>query len=117
MATRGRQATVTAVLPPGRYGALMRDGDRVDGFVEKPRGDGGWINGGFFVLEPGVNDYIDGDDTTFELEPLRRIARDGQLMAYRHHSFWQPMDALREVRILRRMWDSGDAPWKVWGAE
>ena len=110
----GKLATVTAVRPPARFGALAIDGDNVLDFMEKPQIGEGWVNGGFFVLEPGVNDYIDGDDTTFELEPLRRIARDGQLMAYRHPAFWQPMDTLRELRLLRSLWDRSEAPWQVW---
>ena len=115
--SHGKLATVTAVRPPSRFGGLTFDGDSVVDFVEKPQIAEGWINGGFFVLEPQVIDYIDGENTIFEREPMERLARDNQLMAYRHHSFWQPMDALREVRILRRMWDSGDAPWKVWDAK
>ena len=110
----GCQATVTAVLPPGRYGALMRDGDRVDGFVEKPRGDGGWINGGFFVLQPEVIDHIDSDATSWELEPMARLASSGQLRAFEHTGFWQPMDTLREKNLLEDLWQSGRAPWKCW---
>jgi glucose-1-phosphate cytidylyltransferase len=110
----GRQATVTAVLPPGRYGALMRDGDRVDGFVEKPRGDGGWINGGFFVLQPEVIDLIDSDATSWELEPMARLASSDQLRAFEHIGFWQPMDTLREKNLLEDLWQSGRAPWKCW---
>ena len=112
--SHGKLATVTAVRPPARFGALAIDGDRVLDFVEKPQIGEGWINGGFFVLEPGVADYIDGDHMIFEHEPLGRIARDGQLMAYRHPSFWQPMDTLRELRLLRSLWDRGEAPWQVW---
>jgi glucose-1-phosphate cytidylyltransferase len=110
----GKLATVTAVTPPGRYGALELDGQQVRGFVEKPRGDGGKINGGFFVLSPKVVDYIDGDASTWEAEPLDRLAREGQLMAYEHNGFWQPMDTLREKNLLESLWASGTAPWKVW---
>ena len=113
----GKLATVTAVRPPSRFGGLTINGDSVVDFVEKSQIAEGWINGGFFVLEPEVIEYIDGEDTIFEREPVERLAGDNQLMAYRHHSFWQPMDALRKVRIMRRMLDSGDAPWKVWDAE
>jgi glucose-1-phosphate cytidylyltransferase len=113
---KGRLATVTAVQPPGRFGALAMDdsGTVVRDFIEKPRGDGAWMNGGFFVLEPGVIDYIDGDETLWEKEPLERLARDGQLSAYRHYGFWQPMDTLRDKRALEELWDSGAAPWKTW---
>lgn len=107
-------ATVTAVLPPGRYGALNREGDRVVGFVEKPRGDGGLINGGFFVLSPSVLDFIDGDETSWEGPPLNNLASMGELMAFEHHGFWQPMDTLREKNLLEDLWTSGAAPWKVW---
>ncbi len=107
-------ATVTAVQPPGRYGALDMDGSEVRGFVEKPRGDGGWINGGFFVLSPQCIDYIDGDATTWEAEPLNRIAAAGQLQAYMHAGFWQPMDTLRDKNHLEQLWASGTAPWKSW---
>lgn len=110
----GKIATVTAVEPAGRYGALALDGDRVSGFVEKPKGEGGWINGGFFVLSPRAIDYIDGDRTSWEVEPLARMAADGQLEAYRHHGFWQPMDTLREKTMLEDLWQSGKAPWKSW---
>lgn len=108
----GRLATVTAVRPPARFGDLTLDGDAVRAFAEKPQGHEGWINGGFFVFEPGVLDYIDGDDISLEREPLERIAREGQLMAYRHHGFWQPMDTLREKLLLEDLWASGNAPWK-----
>lgn len=113
---QGRLATVTAVQPPGRFGALRLDepGTRVRDFVEKPEGDGGWMNGGFFVLEPGVLDYIGGDLTLFEQGPLGRLAADGQLAAYRHRGFWQPMDTLRDKRALEALWESGRAPWKLW---
>jgi glucose-1-phosphate cytidylyltransferase len=110
----GRLATVTAVRPPSRFGGLYFDGDQVVRFEEKPQIGEGWINGGFFVLEPGVLDYIEGDETVFEREPLERLARDGQLMAYRHEGFWQCMDTLRDVRLLESLWESGRAPWKIW---
>ncbi|HSG89215.1 MAG TPA: glucose-1-phosphate cytidylyltransferase [Pseudomonadales bacterium] len=110
----GRKATVTAVRPPGRYGALEMDGDVVNGFAEKPRGDGGLINGGFFVLDPACIDLIDGDGTSWEREPLERLATQGQLMAFQHDGFWQPMDTLREKNLLETLWDSGQAPWKIW---
>jgi len=110
----GKLATITAVLPPGRYGALDRSGDRVTGFTEKPRGDGGWINGGFFVLSPRCIDLIDGDHTTWEAEPLKRLASTGELMAFEHRGFWQPMDTLREKNVLEELWASGKAPWKTW---
>ncbi|QYE35947.1 glucose-1-phosphate cytidylyltransferase [Polymorphobacter sp. PAMC 29334] len=110
----GKLATVTAVQPPGRYGALDMAGSEVRGFVEKPRGDGGWINGGFFVLSPACIDYIDGDATTWEAEPLNRIAASGQLQAYMHTGFWQPMDTLRDKNHLEQLWASGTAPWKCW---
>ena len=107
-------ATLTAVRPPARYGYMKFDGDRIVEFTEKPQIGEGWINGAFFVLEPGVFDYIEGDDTIWEREPLERLARDGQLMAYRHTSFWQCMDTLREKYILESLWQSGKAPWKTW---
>jgi glucose-1-phosphate cytidylyltransferase len=110
----GRQATVTAVRPPGRYGSIECAGDRVKRFVEKPPGDGGLINGGFFVLSPAVLAYIDGDQTSFEGEPLAKLAADGQLMAFEHSGFWQPMDTLRDKIQLEGLWTSGDAPWKCW---
>lgn len=110
----GREATVTAVRPPGRFGALDIDGDQVNGFVEKPLGDGSWINGGFFVLAPSVFDRIEGDDTVWEKEPLEGLARDGALSAFRHEGFWQPMDTLRDKRYLEDLWESGQAKWKVW---
>ena len=110
----GRLATVTAVLPPGRFGSLARDGDAVRGFVEKPRGDGGWINGGFFVLSPKVIECIAGDETSWELEPMATLAADDQLRAFEHAGFWQPMDTPREKALLTELWDSGNAPWKVW---
>jgi glucose-1-phosphate cytidylyltransferase len=110
----GKLATVTAVRPPARYGYMEFDGDRVAKFSEKPQMAEGWINGAFFVLEPGVLDYIDGDDMMFEHAPMERLAADGQLMAYKHDSFWQCMDTLREKQILQNLWDSGHAPWKTW---
>ncbi len=113
--SHGRLATVTAVRPPARFGLLEFDGDRVARFSEKPQIGEGWINGAFFVLEPGVMDYIDGDMTQWEKEPMERLARDGQLMAYRHTSFWQCMDTLRDKRLLESLWENGTAPWKIWG--
>ena len=110
----GKQATITAVQPPGRYGALELEGERVRGFTEKPRGESGWINGGFFVLSPKVIDLIEADHTSWEGEPLTTLAKSGQLMAYEHTGFWQPMDTLREKNQLEKLWDSGKAPWKVW---
>jgi glucose-1-phosphate cytidylyltransferase len=111
----GRQATLAAVIPPGRYGALDLGADaRVTRFIEKPPGDEGWINGGFFVLEPEVLDRIEGDATPFESMPLETLAADGQLMAYRHPGFWQAMDTLRDRNYLEGLWASGQAPWKVW---
>ena len=111
----GTLATVTAVEPPGRFGALHVDGDRVVDFSEKPRGEGGWINGGFFVLSPKVLDYIDGDSTSWELEPLRRLAAEGQLAVFRHAGFWHPMDTLRDKNALQRLWEGGQAPWRACG--
>ena len=111
----GKYATITAVQPSGRFGALnLDDKDNVLSFEEKPRGDKAWINGGFFVLEPEIFEYIKGDDTLWEKEPLENLARDGQLVAYRHSGFWKPMDTLRDKRELEALWDSGSAPWKVW---
>ena len=112
--SHGREATITAVQPPARYGALLLDDNQVDGFVEKPRGGGGWINGGFFVLSPKVIDRINGDATVWEEEPLAGLAHDGQLMAHKHDGFWQPMDTLREKTYLETLWSEGRAPWKVW---
>ena len=110
----GKAATVTATYPPGRFGALdIRDGE-VRSFQEKPRGDGAMINGGFFVLSPRVLGYIDGDDTLWEQEPLQRLAADGELMAWQHRGFWQPMDTLRDRTQLEELWASGKAPWKTW---
>jgi glucose-1-phosphate cytidylyltransferase len=110
----GRLATVTAVHPPARFGDLTLDGDRVKNFAEKPQAHEGWINGGFFVFEPGVLGYIAGDDVSLEQEPLARLAAEGQLMAFRHSGFWQPMDTLREKQLLESLWHSGKAPWKTW---
>jgi glucose-1-phosphate cytidylyltransferase len=110
----GKQATVTAVAPPGRYGALEMVGDEVQRFVEKPPGDNGLINGGFFVLQPEVTDRIGGDADTFEGEPLEGLARDKQLMAFRHDGFWAAMDTLRDKNHLEALWASGQAPWRLW---
>ena len=110
----GRLATVTAVQPPGRYGALNREGDKVSGFIEKPKGDGGWINGGFFVLNPKVINFIEDDDTAWEQKPLASIASKGELMTFEHTKFWQPMDTLREKNLLEELWEANAAPWKVW---
>lgn len=112
--SHGKLATVTAVQPPGRYGALNLLGRQVKGFTEKPRGDGGLINGGFFVLSPKVIDLIASDDTPWESEPLESLAANGQLMAFEHTGFWQPMDTLREKNLLEDLWGSGKAPWKQW---
>jgi glucose-1-phosphate cytidylyltransferase len=109
-----KRATVTAVQPPGRYGALTCDGEQVKGFTEKPRGDGGMINGGFFVLSPDCLDLIDGDQTSWEDKPLKTLAESGQLMAFEHHGFWQAMDTLRDKNYLEQLWSSGEAPWKIW---
>lgn len=110
----GKLATMTIVRPPARYGHIDLDGDQIVQFNEKPQLETGWINGAFFVLEPGVFDYIAGDETMWEHEPLEQLAREGQLMAYKHTSFWQCMDTLREKHILESMWQSGTAPWKTW---
>ncbi|WP_129777771.1 glucose-1-phosphate cytidylyltransferase [Peristeroidobacter soli] len=110
----GKLATVTAVSPPGRYGALEMQGTDVRGFAEKPRGDGGLINGGFFVLSPRCLDLIEDDQTTWEAAPLMQLASSGQLAAFEHRGFWQPMDTLREKNLLEELWQSGKAPWKVW---
>lgn len=110
----GKLATLTAVHPPPRFGHLELDQNQVIEFVEKPQAQTGWINGAFFVLEPGIFDYIEGDPTQWEREPLERLAQDGQLMAYKHSSFWQCMDTLRDQRLLTDLWASGRAPWKVW---
>jgi len=110
----GKLATVTAVRPPARFGHLVFDGERVAEFSEKPQTQEGWINGAFFVLEPKVFDYVDGDATQWEKEPMERLAADGQLMAYRHDGFWQCMDTLRDKRLLQDLWDKGNPPWKIW---
>jgi glucose-1-phosphate cytidylyltransferase len=110
----GKLATLTAVRPPARYGHLDLDGDRITSFTEKPQTAEGWINGAFFVLEPRVLDYIEGDDTMFEHAPLEELARDGQLLAYKHEFFWQCMDTMREKHLLQKLWDSGNPPWKLW---
>lgn len=112
--SHGRLATVTAVHPPPRFGHLDLDGDRVTQFKEKPQDAEGWINGAFFVLEPGVFAYIKGDNTQWEKEPLERLAREGQLMAYRHLGFWQCMDTIREKQLLENLWQNNQAPWKIW---
>jgi glucose-1-phosphate cytidylyltransferase len=112
--SHGKLATVTAVRPPARFGGLVMDGDQVASFAEKPQTGEGWINGGFFVLDRRVLDYIEGDDMPFEAKPLERLTHEGQLMAYRHEGFWQPMDTLREKNYLEDLWNSGAAPWKVW---
>lgn len=111
----GRYMTVTAVQPSGRFGALnLSHQDEVVSFLEKPKGDGSWINGGFFICQPEVFGYIDGDKTVFEREPMEALARDGQMKAYKHYGFWKPMDTLRDKQELEQEWDSGNAPWKVW---
>jgi glucose-1-phosphate cytidylyltransferase len=111
---QGRLATITAVQPPGRFGALQIEGERVLDFREKPPGDGNWINGGFFVLSPQVKRYLTDDTTVWENEPVHRLARDGQLACYRHGGFWQAMDTLRDQLHLEGLWESGGAPWKTW---
>jgi len=112
----GTMATLMAAQQPGRFGAfsLGESQTRIEHFREKPKGDGAWINGGFFVLEPGVFDYISGDSTVWEQEPLEKLANDNNLAAYRHQGFWQPMDTLRDKNLLEELWDSGNAPWKKW---
>ena len=110
----GRRATLTGVQPPGRFGALEISGTQIKSFQEKPDGDGSWINGGFFVLEPGVLDLIEGDTTIWERKPLEALARQGQLSIYKHSGFWQPMDTLRDKQHLEELWASGKAPWKMW---
>lgn len=112
--SHGKPATVTAIQPPGRYGALDMDGDRVGAFREKPAGDGSWINGGFFILNPSVIDYIDGDQSSWEGGPLMQLADESKLMAFRHRGFWQAMDTLRDKNQLNDLWLNGNAPWKVW---
>jgi glucose-1-phosphate cytidylyltransferase len=110
----GLKATVTGVQPPGRFGSLISEGHKVQAFQEKPQGDGAWINGGFFVLEPSVFEAIDGDHSVWEREPLERLAAEGQLGVFRHQGFWRPMDTLRDKVELENLWDSGKAPWKIW---
>ena len=113
--SHGKLITLTAARPPARYGALeIQEGGKVQKFTEKPQIGEGWINGAFFVCEPGIFEYIDGDATQFEKEPLEALAQDGQLMAYQHAGFWQCMDTLRDKYLLNRLWDSGEAPWKLW---
>ena len=112
--SHGKLATLTAVRPPSRFGAIDFSGDQVVDFREKPQVGEGWINGGFFVLEPEVAGYIEGDDMPFERYPLETLSKEGQLMAYRHDGFWQPMDVIREKQLLEKLWQSGNAPWKVW---
>jgi glucose-1-phosphate cytidylyltransferase len=115
--SHGRLATVTAVRPPARFGGLKLNGSNVARFSEKPQTDEGWINGGFFVFEPGVFDYLAGDDTILERDPLERLAEEEQLIAFRHEGFWQPMDTLREKQLLESLWASGKAPWKTWDTD
>jgi len=110
----GKICTLTAVHPPARYGHIEIEGDQIVEFTEKPQAAEGWINGAFFVMEPEIADYIDGDDTLFEREPLERLAKDGQLMAYKHTDFWACMDTMRDKVMLERLWDTDTAPWKVW---
>ena len=110
----GRLCTLTAVHPPARYRHIEIEGSQITEFTEKPQAAEGWINGAFFVMEPEIADYIDGDDTLFEREPLERLAKDGQLMAYQHTDFWACMDTMRDKVMLEKLWESGDAPWKVW---
>jgi glucose-1-phosphate cytidylyltransferase len=112
--SHGKQATLTAAVPPGRFGALEMNGDQVASFLEKPEGDGGTINAGFFVLSPKVLDRITDDMTIWEQEPLRTLAADGELMAFQHRGFWQPMDTLRDKQHLEEHWQTGAAPWKIW---
>jgi len=111
--SHGKLATLTATQPPGRFGALSLSGQKINSFQEKPQGDGAWINGGFFVLSPKVIDYIDNDATIWEKAPMERLAKDGQLDAYLHDGFWQPMDTLRDKVLLEELWQSGKAPWKT----
>lgn len=114
-ASHGKIATLTAVQPQGRFGALtLKNDTHVEKFEEKPKGDGVWANGGFFVFNPEVFNYIDGDDTVLEQEPLKNLAKEGQLQAFKHSGFWHPMDTLRDKHHLVRLWDSGQAPWKIW---
>jgi glucose-1-phosphate cytidylyltransferase len=110
----GAMATLAAIQPPGRFGVLSLDHGRVRSFLEKPAGEGGWVNGGFFVVEPAVLDYIDGDETVWEREPMQRLADEDKLAAYRHTGFWHPMDTLRDKMVLEEQWASGKPPWKIW---
>jgi glucose-1-phosphate cytidylyltransferase len=110
----GVLATLTAIQPPGRFGALDLEGDRIAHFMEKPQGDGGWVNGGFFVLEPAALDYVDGDQSIWEREPMQALAHEGKLAAYRHEGYWQNMDTLRDRMVLEEQWASGAPPWKIW---
>ena len=112
--SQGKLATLTATQPPGRFGALKLNGSRITSFMEKPEGDGNWINGGFFVLSPKVIDRIEGDNTIWEREPMESLANDGEFSAYFHKGFWQPMDTLRDKNLLEELWATGNAPWKVW---
>jgi glucose-1-phosphate cytidylyltransferase len=113
--SHGKAVTVTAAQPEGRFGALdIGENNIVKTFREKPKGDGAWVNAGFFVCEPKVFDYIEGDNTVFEKEPLQKLAEDGELYAFKHRGFWKPMDTLRDKLELQKLWDSGKAPWKIW---
>ena len=112
--TQDTLASVTAIQPAGRFGALDLSGNKISAFEEKPQGDGSWVNGGYFVLSPEVMNYIDGDATTWEKEPLQTLASAGDLSAYKHDGFWHPMDTLRDNKQLNELWDNGNAPWKVW---
>ena len=112
--TSARKATMTAVQPPGRFGSLQIDGDKVTQFQEKPEGDGSWINGGFFVLEPSVMDYIESDSTIWEKSPLETLASEGELSVYKHNDFWSPMDTMRDKIMLNELWEKNKAPWKLW---
>ena len=112
--SHGKLVTLTAVRPPARFGHVQIEGDFVVEFSEKPQIGEGWINGAFFVCEPGVFEYIAGDDTQFEKEPLENLAKDGELAAFLHHGFWQCMDTIRDRKLLQELWDSGNAPWRVW---
>jgi glucose-1-phosphate cytidylyltransferase len=112
--SHGKAATLTATYPPGRFGALQIEDGQITEFLEKPQGDGGMINGGYFVLSPKVLDYLEDDSTVWEQQPLRTLATDGELMAYEHHGFWQPMDTLRDKQYLESLWQSGKAPWRIW---
>ena len=110
----GKLATLTGVLPPGRFGSLKIQDDLITSFMEKPLGDGAWVNGGFFVLEPKVLDYIDGDSTVWEKEPINRLVTDNEVAVFKHNDFWQGIDTLRDKNMIQKLWDSGNAPWKVW---